>query len=74
MNDEKPCTFCQREGKRPAALGHRATGTYIIVGTWGITQTVRFNGYVCEMHQDNINWVGRLKWLNGRVGAKHERG
>lgn len=63
MSQQKECTFCKRDGIEPPAMGDRATGSYRRAGTWD-TQSRVFNGYVCEMHSDTVDW-NKLRYKNG---------
>lgn len=61
MSQEKPCTFCTREGVVPPATGSRASGSYRELGSFETSKPRVFNGYVCEMHADNVHWES-LNW------------
>ena len=58
---EKDCSFCKREGLDPPALGSKATGSYRQIGAFEVSHPQVFNGYVCEMHADTIEWI-KLNW------------
>lgn len=59
--NEKPCTFCTREGITPPASGSRANGSYRQFAVFDVGKPRVFNGYVCEMHADNVDWI-TLNW------------
>lgn len=64
--NQKPCTFCRKEGIQPPAMGSKATGCYAsdfhqIRNGEFYQPTIVFNGYVCEMHAKDVEWI-RLKW------------
>jgi hypothetical protein len=53
---EHPCSLCLREGYEGAAAGSRATGRRY---DEGLERYVVFNGYVCDMHAEDIE---SLRW------------
>ena len=72
----KECSFCKREGIEPPAIGTRATGSYRSLNheinkQGEYYQPVRvFNGYVCEMHADTVEWV-KLTWQRNKPEFPH---
>ena len=53
----KPCTFCKKQGINPPAMGNRATGSYRVTGEWETSRPKVFNGFCCDFHADNVEWV-----------------
>jgi hypothetical protein len=60
----KPCSFCQRESIEPPCEGSKAVGSYRDITTWETTRPKVFNGYLCDFHIDNVEWIS-LK-VNGK--------
>jgi hypothetical protein len=74
---EKPCSFCVREGIDPPATGSKATGVYYS-DNFEISRrtgqyyrpTLVFNGYVCEMHAQTVEW-SKLTWIREKSEFPH---
>ena len=73
----KPCSFCKRAGIWPFPYGARATGAYrsdkIEINAKGdfYQPVIPFNGYLCDMHANDIDWVKLSNWVKEKPEFKH---
>lgn len=58
---QKLCSFCKNIFDEDIPLGDRATGSYY-AANYELNDKPRvFNGYCCDMHADDVDWVS-FRW------------